>query len=304
MKWFAGRSGTGLARFLVFCLIVVFLLGLLPSARAQNEGEQPAPAADKAAPKVQEDQAPSLGETLTHIVKSAGLFLIVLAVPSIALVALIVLLYMDLRMNVAIPPDFVEEFTDTVNKRKFKEAFELCRAENSYLARVLTAAMARLQYGIDDAREVAINTVESIRSSKDGLISYLAAIGTLGPMIGLVGTVWGMIRAFIVLGRKGKQPDAAALASGISEALVITLLGIAISIPAIYFHALFRNRLTRLAMDTENIADDLLTQMYHNSRRPAAATPTAPEARASTAAVTAAPAPTATPAPSAAVKPG
>ncbi len=306
MKWFAGRSGTRDTRFALGCVLVVFVLALflstLPSAHAQDQGDQPAPAAEKTAAKPKVTQSVGLGEMIAHMIKSAGLFLIVLAVPSIALVALIVLLSMDLRMGVAIPPDFVEEFTDTVNKRKFKEAFELCRAENSYLARVLTASMARLQYGIDDAREVAMNTVESIRASKDGLINYLATIGTLGPMIGLVGTVWGMIKSFIVLGRPGGQPDAAALAEGISEALVITLLGIAISIPAIFFHASFRNRLTRIAMDTGNIADDLLTQMYHNSRRPAGAASPAAEARASSAAVTATPAP-ATATPAAATKP-
>ena len=51
---------------------------------------------------------------------------------------------------------------------------------------------------------------------------------------------------------------------------MITLLGVALAVPAIFCHALFRNRLIRLSMDTSNVADDLLTQMYHNSRRQAA----------------------------------
>jgi biopolymer transport protein ExbB len=187
---------------------------------------------------------------------------------SLGLVALIVILAMDLRMATSIPPDFVEEFTDTVNKRKFKEAFDLARNDNSFLGRVLTAGMGRLQYGIEDAREVVFNTVEATRASKDQLITYLATIGTLGPMIGLVGTVVGMIMSFMVLSRGG-SPNAADLANGISHALVLTLLGVALSVPAIFCHALFRNRLNRIAMDAATIADDLLTQMYHNSRRPA-----------------------------------
>src|SRR5262249_25411954 len=147
-----------------------------------------------------------------HIVKSAGpVFGPILLLVSIALVALIVLLAMDLRMGVAIPPGLVEDFTATVTKRRFKEGFERCRHDSSFLARVLTAGMGRLQYGIEDSREASVNMVESIRASKDQLITYLATIGTLGPMLGLVGTVFGMILAFIELG-KGGSPDASRLA--------------------------------------------------------------------------------------------
>jgi biopolymer transport protein ExbB len=177
---------------------------------------------------------------------------------------------MDLRMGVAIPPGFVEEFTDTVNKRKFKEAFDLARNDNSYVARVLTAGMGRLQYGIEDAREAAYNMLETIKASKDQLIAYLGVIGTLGPLLGLVGTVFGMILSFMELG-KGQQPNPGKLAEGISHALVITLLGVALAVPAIFTHAVFKSRLQRIAMDTGNIADDLLTQMYHNSKRPGSA---------------------------------
>ena len=70
-------------------------------------------------------------------------------------VALVVLLALDLRMSSAIPPGFVDEFTDTVNKRKFKEAFDMARNDPSYLGQVLTAGMSRLQYGLEDAREAA-----------------------------------------------------------------------------------------------------------------------------------------------------
>jgi biopolymer transport protein ExbB len=232
---------------------------------AADSGESPAPVARE--------------NLFSHIIKSAGWFFgpIILLI-SIGLVALIVLLTMDLRMATCIPPSFVDEFTDTVNKRRFKEAFELARAEPSFLGRVLTAGMGRLQYGLDDAREAARNTVDSVKAGKDQLINYLATIGTLGPMIGLVGTVFGMILSFIELGR-GTTPDAARLAAGISHALVLTLLGVGLALPAIFFHNFYRNRLTRLTMDTANIADDLLTQMYHNSRKPAPATGPSAEAR-------------------------
>jgi biopolymer transport protein ExbB len=246
------------------CLVLLFgfiLVGPagISAARAQADAEGAA-----------EEETPNL---LEHIVTSAGIFFgPLLLLVSIGLVTLIVLLAMDLRMSTNVPPDFVEDFTDTVNKRQFKQAFEMARNDTSYLARVLTAGMGRLQYGIEDAREAALSMTESVKASKENLITYLATIGTLGPMLGLVGTVFGMIKSFMVLATPGKTAQAWELADGISHALVVTLLGIAISVPAIFCHAFFRNRLIRISMESSTMADDLLTQMYHNSKRPAADT--------------------------------
>ncbi|OAI38628.1 hypothetical protein AYO40_06510 [Planctomycetaceae bacterium SCGC AG-212-D15] len=267
MRFSAGHARPRLIGLLaLLALLVVTFVPDWSVARAQGEGDTGAPAA----------AAASGGQKnmIKHIIESVGLlFGLLLLVISIGLVTVVVLLFMDLRMGSAIPPYFVEEFTDTVNKRQFKQAFELARNEGSYIGRVLTAGMGRLQYGIEDSREAAFNMAESIKAGKDQLIAYLATIGTLGPMIGLVGTVYGMIQSFMVLAQPGKQADPAELAKGISHALAVTLLGIGLSVPAIFFHAFFRNRLIRIAMDVANIADDLLTQMYHNSKKPGAEPP-------------------------------
>ncbi len=245
---------------LAAALFVVLAAGLFAAAA---RAEEPAPAA---APPAESARGDGL---FMHIVRSAGpVFGPILLLVSIGLVAIIVLLAMDLRMATAIPPGFVEDFTETVNRRKFKEAYELAKEDGSFLGRVLTTGMGRLQYGIEDAREATFNMVDSIRAGKEQMITYLATIGTLGPMLGLVGTVYGMIKSFMELARGG-TPRASELADGISHALVVTLLGVALSVPAIFCHAFFRNRLIRISMDTSNIADDLLTQMYHNSKKPA-----------------------------------
>ncbi len=214
-----------------------------------------------------EPTAPPQKSLFVHIIESAGwVFAFALGIPSIALVALCVLLALDLRMSVAIPPGFVDEFIDTVNKRRFKEAFEMARNDTSFLGRVLTAGMSRLQYGLEDARDAAMNMLESIRASKEQLNNYTAVIGSLGPLIGLVGTVLGMIQSFMALGA-GSAPNPAHLSQGIAKALSITFIGIAIAVPAIFFNAFFRNRIVKVSMDTGHIADDLLTQMYHNSKK-------------------------------------
>ncbi len=207
------------------------------------------------------------GNLVLFMISSLGwLFGPLLLAISVGMLALVVLLALDLRMTSAIPPGFVDEFTDTVNKRKFKEAFDMARNDPSYLGQVLTAGMSRLQYGLEDAREAAANTLESIKSDKEQKNNYNAVIATLGPMFGLVGTVYGMIKSFSVLAT-ATQVNPSKLADGISHALVVTLFGVAISCPAIFFNAFYRNRITQVTMDVGHIADDLLTQMYHNSKK-------------------------------------
>ena len=274
MKFSAGLARTRLVSGFVCTVLVLLLLlagPMVPGAHAQGD--------DKPA----STDTPSSGSSTAdrgmfeHMLKSVGwVFGPLLVFVSVTLIAIIVLLAMDLRMGAAIPPGFVEDFTDVVNKRQFKAAYDLARNDGSFLGRVMTTGMGRLQHGIEDAREAAFNMVDSIKSSKEQLIAYLATIGTLGPLLGLVGTVYGMIKAFMVLAT-GSKIDAQGLADAISHALVVTLVGVALSVPAIFFHTFYRNRLIRLSMDTGNVADDLLTQMYHNSKKPAVVE--APDAR-------------------------
>ncbi|MGL6075563.1 MAG: MotA/TolQ/ExbB proton channel family protein [Fimbriiglobus sp.] len=233
-------------------------LGLAQDAPAEGGGE----------PKSQNN-------IFIHIITSVGIFWILLLPISVWLVAMVVLLALDLKMSAAIPAGFVDEFTDTVNKRKFKEAYDMARNDTSYLGRTLTAGMARLQYGIEDAREASMNTLEALKSDKEQKNNYTAVIATLGPLLGLVGTVFGMIMAFMELAKPGANPNPSVLAEGISHALAVTLVGVAISVPAIALNTYFRNRITQLMLEVGTVSDDLLTQMYHNSKKPGAPAPAA-----------------------------
>ena len=208
------------------------------------------------------------GNKFLFIIKSVGwLFGLILLAVAMWMVALVVLLSLDLRMPGAIPVGFVDEFADQVNKRNFKGAYDMAKADPSFLGRVLTAGMARLQYGLEDARESAANALESLKSDKDQKNNYLAVIATLGPLLGLVGTVFGMIGAFMTLSEESQASNATKLAGDIAQALSVTLIGVAIACPAIAFNTFFRNRISRVMLDVAHIADDLLTQMYHNSKK-------------------------------------
>jgi biopolymer transport protein ExbB len=98
--------------------------------------------------------------------------------------------------------------------------------------------------------------------------TYLSTVGTLGPMIGLVGTVYGMILSFRVMATAGATPQASQLAAGISTALFATLEGIALAVPAIALYAHFRNRISRLSLEVEIAAEAFLEQFAPGLRSP------------------------------------
>ncbi len=263
--------GHVLGRWVVALALLTFVSTTVlttPAIVRAQEPDQP-PAEDK------KDESKAPDNPIVHFFRSIGVvFGIIFAVLSVGTLALIIILIMDLRMSEAVSTAFVDEFTGLVNKRQFKQAYEMCKDDNSFLGRTLTAGMGRLQYGIEDARGAMLSMVDTVRAGKDSMISYLANVGTLGPMLGLVGTVSGMIGAFRKLGDAKGAPDATSLAGEISHALVVTLVGVAVAVPAIFFYSFFKNRLTAISNNTANLADDLLTQMYHNSKKGGGAAPT------------------------------
>ncbi len=266
LRFLSGSSPT--ARWAVCMAVAVLVLLADQSTALAQEAAKPEGAKSEAG-------GIGIGQMLMHIIGSVKFFWCILAPTSLILLGLVVWLLLDLRGSTAIPAGFVDDFTDTVNKRKFKEAFDMAKEDNSYLGRVLTAGMGRLQYGLEDAREAAANTLDAIKGSKDRWNNYIAVIGTLGPLLGLVGTVWGMIEAFLALGETNSKEG---LTQGISHALCVTLIGVMIAVPAIALNTFFRNRITQVTMDVGHVADDLLTQMYHNSKKagPTPSTPAAP----------------------------
>jgi biopolymer transport protein ExbB len=125
---------------------------------------------------------------------------------------------------------------------------------------VLAAGVRKLPAGLAQAQRAMEMSNEEATMEMEHRTTYLATVGTLGPLIGLVGTVYGMIIAFRVIATEGSSAQAIHLAAGISTALYSTLEGIAISIPAIFFYAMFRNRIARLSLEVGMTAEPLLEQ--------------------------------------------
>jgi biopolymer transport protein ExbB len=200
-------------------------------------------------------------ESFLHWMRRAsGPIGLVIAAMSFYLIALVVWMFFQYRRSVAVPGDLVRDVGEMLGQRRYSEAYQRLLVDGSFLARVLAAGVRKLPSGQSSALRAMEMANDDATMEMEHRTTYLATVGTLGPMIGLVGTVYGMILSFRVIATAGSSPQASQLAAGISTALFATLEGIAVSIPAIYFYALFRNRIARLSLEVALTAESLLEQ--------------------------------------------
>lgn len=262
------------------CCLAWLLAGALwgsSSAWAQDEkkADAPAPAAPAAgatAPTVPAQR----GNMLSYLLKahsdplSAFIGLVLLSL-SIYFVAQVIRIGLEYRVKEAVPPALVDKLEAAIKEKRFQEAYDACRDDNSFLARLVRTGIANLPNGRTEAKEAMNTAAEEIVVTMESRISYLATIGTLGPMIGLVGTIWGMIRAFQEIATTaGAQVRADQVASAIATALFITLEGISLSTPAIFFFNYFRNRIAEVAMESTKVADRTIAAFWTAAKQPAA----------------------------------
>jgi biopolymer transport protein ExbB len=200
--------------------------------------------------------------------RRAGVIEVVIGGMSFYLFALVLWMTFTYRRPVAVPDDMVRDLTELLSQKRFAEAYQRLGASSSFLARVLTAGVRKLPSGHAAAVRALELANDDATMEMEHRTTYLATVGTLGPMIGLVGTVYGMILSFRVIASAGSSPQASQLATGISTALFATLEGIALSIPAIYFYGLFRNRIARLSLEVAMAAESLLEQFSPGVRTP------------------------------------
>ena len=190
---------------------------------------------------------------------------------SIYFVATISRLFIEMRPVVAMPPEIIARCEALLEQRDFKSIFGVVKDDNSFFSTALSTGIAELPNGLAEAREAMEKVGESVTAEMEKKISMLAVLGTLGPMIGLLGTLKGMISSFSVIAFSGQGIEPGKVAQGISEALVLTFEGVILSVPAIYFYALFRNRVSTISVSTMVRADQFLRHFAHAARSKAPA---------------------------------
>lgn len=179
-------------------------------------------------------------------------------VGSFAMIAIIVEHFIMIRrVNIA-PPEQVKRARHLVEVRRFRECLESLRASETFFARLMTVALQHARHGFDAMHEAALEKSAELSGRMFRKVEFMNIIGNLGPLLGLLGTVWGMIIAFKDLGGGGGAANAGELARGISLALVNTLLGLALAIVGLGFFGWCRNRVDSLTVAATTEVLDLL----------------------------------------------
>jgi len=220
---------------------------------AKASSDTPAkPAAETAKPK----------SALMWIIHTSGWIGAFLLAISIYFIATVMQLFLELRSPIVAPPELMEECEALLAKRDFNGIYKVAKENTSELGQLIATGMVGLSTGLSDAREAIDRQGEVITVEMEKRISMLAVIGTLGPLIGLLGTLKGMIASFSVIAMSDTQLKASEVAGGISEALILTFEGVGLSVPAIYFFALFKNRVSSLSVQTLNAADEFIRRLH------------------------------------------
>jgi biopolymer transport protein ExbB len=181
-----------------------------------------------------------------------------------------------------VPADVLHQLRAELEARRYDEVVRLTDQDESVLSTTIRSGLAQAGNGAEAMQRAMYDTVEQAAARMMRKIEYLNVIGNVSPMIGLFGTVVGMIRLFASITEAGGIPEPAKIAADISIALVTTFWGLLVAIPALSVFAFFRNRIDSLATECATTAELLLGNLESLGGRATA--------------VSAAPAPVASPA--------
>lgn len=216
-------------------------------------------------PAAAEDDAPAQTTRnrsyLAYLVQSLGLsFGIVFLVLSVSAVALIMINLLAIRRSVLMPPSLIEQFTELLDNKQYQEAYELAKESDSFTGKVLAAGLAKVGNGYEAAEKAMQDVGDEELMTMEHRLALLAMLANIAPMVGLLGTVVGMVASFQVIANSQTAPQASKLAEGISMALVTTEFGLFIAIPAIMVFDVLKNMLSRMVLEISFVTDNLMSR--------------------------------------------
>jgi biopolymer transport protein ExbB len=183
-------------------------------------------------------------------VVKGGVLMIPIALCSIIALAIFLERLWSLRRTRVIPRDFLIEIEDLIRREKIPEAITRCRKDNSSMANIIVAGIRNF----GKRREIVKESIEEIgRREAATLERYINVVGTIAaiaPLLGLLGTVFGMIKAFNVISIQGVG-NPSSLAGGISEALITTAAGLVVAIPTFVLYRYLANKADALIVEME-----------------------------------------------------
>lgn len=202
------------------------------------------------------DNAPAapLKIDIPQLFRDGGAIGYVICGLSLAMVALMVEHLITIRRGALMPDGLADEVHRLLVQGQVKAAEEACRQRPSFLGHMLQAGLGEVDLGYSAVEKAMEDAAVQQSARLLRKIETLSVISTVAPMLGLMGTVWGMILAFMEFERKA-NPQVSELAPGVYKALVTTLFGLIVAVPAIAAFAYFRNRIDELVAQTALLAE-------------------------------------------------
>ena len=232
-----------------FAAIVLFAVAL------QWMLQQPLNAQEAA----EEANAEKVETSLIEMYKTGGWAMYPLTILSIGMVGLIVYNSMAVQMSQILQPQIVPEIDQALEALDIEKAKSLCETNPGPLTNIVLAGLLRTDPADHDSEQIKEAMEEASAEELSDpylLINYLSIIAALSPMVGLLGTVSGMVKAFNVIKTEGAG-SAQALAGNISEALITTATGMIIGIPAMFAFFFFKNKYGKITSRIARIIGDL-----------------------------------------------
>jgi len=167
-----------------------------------------------------------------------------------------------------LPEELTEELGEHIEKKRYDKAREVCAEDGSFLAQVVGAGLNQVgaMFGFFDMQNAMQEVSEREISKLYRKLEYLSFIASTTPMLGLLGTVTGMIASFNTIAASGGAANPSDLAGGISMALVTTCMGLIVAIPTMFFVAFFRKRIDSYVAESETVVEKLMGHFRHATK--------------------------------------
>ena len=245
----------------IVILCIVLGVGLWATvALGQPAHDAPAPRnapSETGTPTVTE---PPREISLWGTIQAGGVIGYLIVLMSVVALAFIVEHFMSIRREKLVPEELVISLGELLQAGDHSAARKLCSEDGSFLAEVIEAGLTQIggMFGFFDMQNAMQEASERVISRLRRKLEYLSFIAATAPMLGLLGTVTGMIRSFNDISQTEGAATPSQLAGGISEALVTTCLGLVVAIPVMFFVALFRNRIDSYVAEAETVVEKLM----------------------------------------------
>ncbi len=229
-------------------------------------------------PEAAAQPAPGQSEHVTtafdHYVVGGGWVTVFILIPlSVAAWGLIVRCLLLVRRSVVVPPGTVRELTELFEQKQYVEAVRSCSESGSVIGKIIHAGLQASTGGLQAMQRVMEDALEEQATRLHQAIEHLNLIGSLAPMLGLLGTVNGIIGMFVSISDTGGVPVMARISRDLGSALVATFWGLSIAIPSLAAFGWFRHRIDVLMRECAGAAEGVLASLAPKTDAPKPSAP-------------------------------